>query len=114
MSGTTKTPRSCRHVVRLRRRRTVRGLDDDPGSNRGDVVHRDLVLERGGDQDVDVQGEEIFVRQGLAAGEVIDRLVLGRVLEHLRNIEAFRVVHATPHVGDGDDLRAQPREQVGR
>ena len=56
-------------LVRVGRRRAVGAFDDDLRADARRVVHRDLVLERGRNQDVDVELEELLVGQRLGAGE---------------------------------------------
>ena len=60
------------------------------------------------------RAKSCIVLDRLAAGEAVDRLVLLRVVEHLRDVEAVGVVDAPFPVGDRDDLRADLREQIRR
>ena len=88
MSGTTKTPRSCR-ILRFRRRWAVRAFDDELRLNVGGVVFGDLVLEGGGDPGFDVQPEDVVLAERLPFGEAGHRLVLRDPFGQLRNVEAL-------------------------
>ena len=90
--------------MRLRRRRAVGAFGDDLRPDARRVVHRDLIFERGGNEDVDVEREQLIVVERLAAGEAVDGLVLLGEVEHLRDVEPVVVVDAALPVGDGDDL----------
>ena len=68
-------------AVRIRGGRPVRPLDDDLRLDGRGVLDRDLVFERGRDQDVDIELEEILVGQRFAAWETGDGLVLTDVFE---------------------------------
>src|SRR5262249_46837965 len=100
--------------VRVWCRGTVRAFDHDPGADVRRVGHRDLILERRGDQDVDLELEELFVRERFGVTKSRDRLVLANVIGQLGDVEAFRVVDAALPVGDADDLCALFGEQLGR
>ena len=60
-------------VLRLRRRRAVGALDDDLGLDRRRVLDRDLILERRGDEDVDVEREEVGRRSAVRRRETRPR-----------------------------------------
>ena len=60
------------------RRRAVGAFDDQLGLDVVDVLFGDLFLERGGDEDVDVELEDVCLAERLAAGEAGHRLVLAR------------------------------------
>ena len=65
-------PRSSEDRVRLERGRAVGALGDHPRLHPRRVLPRDLILERGEDEDVAVELEQLLVRQVLALdlGEV--------------------------------------------
>ena len=66
----------------------------------------DLVLERGRDEDVALDLEDLLVRDRLRAGEADDRAVLGLPGDDALDVEPVGVVDAARRVGDGDDRRA--------
>jgi alkylhydroperoxidase family enzyme len=77
-------------LVRVRCCRPVGAFRDDLGLDERRVVHGDLILERGGNQHVNVKTPESVVRQRFAAREAGHRLVVrGRVLEQFRDVEPF-------------------------
>ena len=94
--------------------RAVGAFDHDLRADRRRVAERDLVLERRGDEDVDVQREELLVGERLRARETVHGVVLLRVLEQLRDVEAGGVVDAALPVGDGDDAGADAGEELRR
>src|SRR5207245_11554699 len=93
-------------VVRLRRRGPVRALPDDLRLDPPRVRGRDLVLERAWCEDLDVELQEVLVRDLLRARVPLDapRLLLER--EDLHGVESGGVVDAARGIGDRDDLRA--------
>ena len=92
----TKMPRSCSCrcasgvVGPLAPSATILALIDRR------VLLGDLILERRRDEHVDVEREQLIVLDRLAAGEAVDRLVLLRVLDHLRDVEARRGCRRRP------------------
>src|SRR5262245_2295539 len=99
--------------VRLGRRRAVGAFDDDLCLDAAHVVFRDLVLDRGWYENVHGQREELVVADAFGAGEAINGLVRGRVLDERRDVQALCVVDAAAPIGDGDDLRAEFGDQLG-
>ena len=75
-------------AMRFGGRRAVGALGDDLGLDHRGVLFGDLVLERGGDEHVDVEREELVVLDRVPSREAVDRLVLSRVLDHLGDVEA--------------------------
>ena len=63
-------------LVRFRRRRAVGAFDDQLRLDVVDVLLGDLLLERGGNEDVDVELEDVLSGERLAAREPGDGLVL--------------------------------------
>ena len=107
-------PLRIEDLVGLGRRRAVGGLGHDLGLDAARVRGRDLVLERGRDEHVALDLEQLRVGHGLRAGEAGDRAVLGLPVDHARDVEAVGVVDAAGRVGDGEDLRALLRHQLRR
>ena len=92
-------------LVRLRGGRAVGGLGDEPRLDVAGVALGDLVLERGRDEDVAVDLEDLLVADVLRPGEALDGAVLLLPGDHPVDVEAIRVVDATRRVGHGDDRR---------
>ena len=101
-------------LVGLGRRRAVGGLGDDLGLDPLGVAGRDLVLERGRDQDVAVDLEDLGVADVLGAREALDGPVLLLPVDDPGDVEAGRVVDARRRVGDRDDRGAFLGDQRSR
>ena len=101
-------------LVGLRGGRPVGGLGDDLGLDLRRVGAGDLVLERGGDEDVAVELEQLVVRDLVGAGEADDGAVLGLPGAHLGRIEAGCVVDAAGRVAHRDDHGTLGLEQRRR
>ena len=101
--------------VRLQRGRAVRSLGDHPRLHARRVVTRDLVLERGEDEDVALQLEQLLVRDVLAL--VLDErgvaVLDGMVVQRL-DVEAVGVVDPAGDIGEADHRRAAPGQLAGR
>ena len=76
MSGRIDDPALGEDLVRLDRRRPVRALGDELRTPSGRVLGRDLLLERGEDEDVARQLEQLGVRDVLDVRVVGERAVL--------------------------------------
>jgi hypothetical protein len=63
-------------VVRFGVGRAVGAFDHDLGADRRDIAERDLILERGRDEDVDIQGEELLVGEAFRARERVHAVLL--------------------------------------
>ena len=101
--------------VGLGRRRAVGRLGDDPGLDPAGVALGDLVLERGRDQDVAGDLEDLGVGDVGRAGEALDRAVLGLPGDRrLATSRPLRIVDPAGRVADGDDGRALLADQPGR
>jgi hypothetical protein len=75
MSGITKIPFSSRIASAPAGRGAVGPLADHPRADLLRVLAGDHVLERGREQDVDVEGEQVVVRDGVAPRETLERPV---------------------------------------
>ncbi len=100
--------------VGLGRDRGVGGLDDERGLHGGGVFLREHAAEGGGDQHVAVDGEELGIREGVAAGETGEPAAVGPgVAEQFKHVEAALAVEAAAGVGDGDDPAFGVGEEFG-
>ena len=93
--------------------RAVGALGDELHVERLRLGLADLVLERAGREDVGLGAEELFARDGLAAGVAGDAAVGFDVVLQLVGVEALGVVHVPGVVADGDRRHAELREDDG-
>ena len=97
--------------VGLRRGRTVGGLGDDAGTHARGVVDRDLVLQRGRDQDVALLLEDLArFAQHLGGRVGCDAAVLAAVAADRLHIQPARVVERGVDLAHPDDQRARLRQ----
>src|SRR5690606_4469342 len=103
------------HLHGLGARGAVGALGDDPGVDAVGVVAGDHAIDGRGDEDVDVELEQVLVGDRVAALVAADAaaVLVGVALE-VRNVDAVGVVHAAGVVCDGDDLHAAVIELLGR
>ena len=109
----TVTPFSSRIGSAAGVGRAVGALGEDPARTWPALRGRDLALERGEHQDVDVERRTALVGDRARAGRAGDGAVLRKLPREVRDVEAVRVVGAAADVGDRDDPRAALVEQAG-
>ena len=95
--------------VRLVGRRPVGGLGEQAALEPRRVLLRDDPLQRRGDEDGALELEELLVRDGLAAVEVLEDAGIPDVGERLLHVDPGRVVDPAGVVGDRDDLARPSR-----
>ena len=79
------------------------------------VLRSDHAAERRGNQDLDVEFQQGFVRDMLATRIARERIGIGRRVTHgVGNIEALFAVVSATHVTDRDDLAFRLVQKVGR
>ena len=93
--------------------RAVGALGEDPGADVPGVVGRDLALERGEHEDVDVEREQLSLSIGRARGAG-DRAVLPEPPGEVRDVEAVRVEAPPPTSVIATTLAPALVEQPGR
>ncbi len=102
-------------VVCIRGGGAVGAFGNHPGLDVGGIGAGDLVLQRGGDQHVAIDGQELLVGDRLAAGVAFDQVgILAGIGQHVTGVKSIRVVQAAAHVADGDDPGALILQQISR
>jgi hypothetical protein len=107
-------PAVGQHPVALAGGRAVRALHHPARLDRRGGVLVQHVLGRGGDQHVDVERQQLRVRQRVGAREADDGAGLGDVAQQRGDVQAARRVHAAVLVADRHDPRAALGEEPRR
>ena len=84
--------------VGLRHHGAVGAFGDDARPHPRRVARQNLVLERGGDEDVDVRVEELVLVERFRLGKIGDRAVLRHVFNQRRYRNPFRVIESPEDV----------------
>src|SRR5688572_28167841 len=95
-------------------RRAIRTLADHLRANLRRVLGGDHVLECGRDQDVDIEGEQFLVRDGVAFRVHFERLVMLDPVDDVLDIETGGIVDAACAVADRDNLASLTCEELRR
>ena len=118
-AGVREHVRKDQHAVRFEdvvgggRDRPVRAFDDHLRLDLRGVLLGDDLLERARREHVAVDRHELLVRDAVAALQLGERAAVALVRERSCNVDAVRVEDAARRVGDGDDLRAELRDELG-
>ena len=96
-------------LVGRRRRRAVRALDDRPRLDEVRVLGVDHAAERGRDQDLALEADELVGVDDLDAGELRELAAVVHVAPQGVDVDAGLAVDRAERVRDADDLRPEVR-----
>ena len=101
------------NLVGIGRGRAVGTLDDDLGLNARSVGRGDLVLGRGGHQQIAVEFEQLLAVDAFGAREAFEGAVLVEKAEDGRHVQAVLIVDRAVDVRDRRDLVAHLLNELG-